>query len=991
MAVRNGILPLTLSALVTPLLVAGGSATAAPVTSTAPRGDFHDPAAHGMVVTDDANLRDPVRQVRGVRWQRRAGGYGPGDTWATFVRATGGQWNSAWDQATGAPLRIWGDGMPAPGAMASPQIAEAIARQLLASHLTLLAPGAAVEDFRLVSNDSDGDQRSVGFVQTHRGLRVVGGQVSFRFKNDRLFVIASEAVPNLSVAAPQRRAQLSATRLRQETSARLGALGLPADAQVVAALNEPEPVVLPLLGEHSILGALVVVPQQVTSAQLGSWTVYADPATGAAMALQSHSRYANGRVLYNVPVRYPGTSRSNLPAPRFKVNIGGADKVTSSTGAVTWSPDSQQTLVTSLTGDLVTIVNKSGMPEASATLTISPDQDAVWDARGNATDDAQVTAAIHAGLAKEYVRGFAPTLPILDQVLVTNVNVNAVCNASYDTQTKNLNFYRSSTQCENTGRLADVVYHEFGHAMHHASIIEGVGAMDGALSEGLADFLAVSITDDPGMGRGFFYNDTALRHLDPEGKEPRWPEDVGEIHKTGIIIGASLWDLRKALITSMGRPAAIAHVNKLFHAVAKRATDIPTALVEVLAADDDDGNLANGTPNECTILTEFGKHGLRSVTGISTSSGSVVASAAGTAPVTVTLLGRSPRCASDAVSSVEIVWRPATSGPEGGRIQAAPTGTPDVWGADVPVTRSGIATFTATVTLASSAKFVLPDNYADAAYQLYEGQTIPLLCANMDQSPLSAGWVGSSGWEWGAPSGASKLDPPAAFTGNGVLGTVLNGNYAKESTYTLTLPTIDVENYSDVRLQYRRWLSVEDSFYDKAQITTNGNVAWTNATDGQGEDSALHNVDREWRFHDVALTSKFRGKQLTVAFSLTSDAGLEFGGWALDDLCIVANPASICGDGQVTGQEECDSGAANSDKPNNCRLDCKRATCGDGIVDKGEECDAGGEETAACTATCFSTDSGGCCDAGSGPGGPALLSLLTLGLIGLARRRRATT
>lgn len=984
MDVRNGILPLTLSAL----LAHWSAASAAPVTGLAPHSDFHDPAAHGMVVTADAQLRGSVRQVRGVRWQRRAGGHGPGDTWSTFVRATGGQWNSAWDQATGAPLRIWGEGLAAPGAMASPQIAEAIARQLLASHLALLAPGAAVEDFRLVSNHSDGDQRSVGFVQTYQGLRVVGGQVSFRFKNDRLFVIASEAVPNLTVSVPQRRARLSATRLRQEATARLASLGLPADAQVMTALVEPEPVVLPLVGEHSILGARVVVPQQVTSPQFGSWTVYSDPSTGAAMALQSHSLYANGRVLYNVPVRYPGKPRASLPATRMKVTIGGTEVVTSGTGAVTWSPDSPQTLITSLTGELVTIVNKSGMAVASATLTISPGQDAVWDASGTATDDAQVTAAVHAGLAKEYVRSFAPTLPILDQVLVTNVNVNAVCNASYDTQNKNLNFYRSSSQCENTGRLADVIYHEFGHAMHHASIIEGVGAMDGALSEGLSDFLAVSITEDPGMGRGFFYNDTALRHLDPEGKEPRWPEDVGEIHKTGIIIGASLWDLRKALIVSMGRTAAIPHVNRIFHAVAKRASDIPTALVEVLAADDDDGNLANGTPNECTILSEFGKHGLRSVTGISTSPGSVVAGAGGTAPVTVTLLGRSPRCASDAVSSVEITWRPGISGPEGGRIQATATGTPEVWAAEVPVTRSGIATFTATVTLASSAKFVLPDNYADAAYQLYEGQTIPLLCANMDQNPLTADWTGSAGWEWGAPSGASKLDPAAAFSGNGVLGTILNGNYSAEKSYTLTLPTVDVQSYSDVRLQYRRWLSVEDSFYDKAQITANDNVAWTNATDGRGEDSALHNVDREWRFHDVPLTSKFRGNQLTVGFSLTSDQGLEFGGWAIDDLCIVANPASICGDGQVSGQEECDAGAANSDKPNNCRLDCKRATCGDSIVDKGEECDDGAETTS-CTATCFSTDTGGCCDAGSGPGGPALLSLLTLGLIGLSRRRRA--
>lgn len=49
-----------------------------------------------------------------------------------------------------------------------------------------------------------------------------------------------------------------------------------------------------------------------------------------------------------------------------------------------------------------------------------------------------------------------------------------------------------------------------------------------------------------------------------------------------------------------------------------------------------------------------------------------------------------------------------------------------------------------------------------------------------------------------------------------------------------------------------------------------------------------------------------------------------------------------CGDGAVDGQEECDKGAANSDRTADaCRLDCKRPKCGDGVVDTGEVCDPG--------------------------------------------------
>ena len=88
-----------------------------------------------------------------------------------------------------------------------------------------------------------------------------------------------------------------------------------------------------------------------------------------------------------------------------------------------------------------------------------------------------------ASTAKAYVRAnLNPTLPLLDETLTVNVNINQTCNANYDGE--NINFYRStqpnpngqaSTQCMNTARLSDVVYHEFGHALHHHSIIPGVG------------------------------------------------------------------------------------------------------------------------------------------------------------------------------------------------------------------------------------------------------------------------------------------------------------------------------------------------------------------------------------------------------------------------------------------------------------------------------------------------------------------------------------
>ena len=129
---------------------------------------------------------------------------------------------------------------------------------------------------------------------------------------------------------------------------------------------------------------------------------------------------------------------------------------------------------------------------------------------------------------------------------------------------------------------------------------------------------------------------------------------------------------------------------------------------------------------------------------------------------------------------------------------------------------------------------------------------------------------------------------------------------------------------------------------------------------------------------------------LTVGWDLTADQGLHLGGWQLDDVCVVANVNSVCGDGIKSRTEGCDDGHANADKPNTCRTYCLRPACGDGIVDDGEECDRGQGGDGTCSATCQAIELptlGGCCSTSGGPGGSLALGAIVLGLLGRRRRR----
>jgi hypothetical protein len=955
-----------------------------PAHAVAPRTAGPRMAAQHLTAMPAAGTTKPLRAAPDVRFATVAS-----PAWKAFTAAAGGTWRAAYDRATGVPNRIWGSGILVFGSVASPSVAETFARQWLADNIELVAPGSAPDDFELISNHSDGEIRSLGFVQRLDGRRVVGGQISFRFKRDRLIAIGSEALPNITAPQPRSRMTRAALQTRATTALRRD-LALPS-APVTTPGDE---VVLPLVADDAVLGYRIARPLTIDGGIEGRYLAYADVATGDIIAVHQLNAYASGTLMYRTVDRYPARARIDRPATRTAVTVNGTAQTTSTTGTLTWGSESPVTVATAVAGDLVKIVNKYDADGvlASAALTLPPNGMALWDATGNALEDAQVNVYIHANRVKEFVATHLdPELPLLARRMNANVNIGQECNAFFDGTS--INFFQSSMKCENTGLLEDVIVHEFGHALHSAEIIEGVGTFDGAMSEGAADFLAASMTNDSGMGRGFFYVDTPLRELDPPDKEYRWPEDILEIHHTGMIYGGALWDLRKALIEAFGEAEGTRIVQKLYVGTLRRSTSIPTSLIEALVEDDDDGNLANGTPHECYIRTAYGRHGLRTVSGNIVAPSPLVQQAKSTL-VRIELTGLTDRCNGDEIESVTVDWRPSTTVEPKAGSATATRAADGIYFVQLPLAIEGKLYYRARVKFVDGSVLTLADNLADPYYELYQGHTVPLYCTNFeDIDPFQEGWTTgeSSNWEWGEPGGGAT-DPPFAYSGNHVLGQKLGGDYRENAYSWVKTPPIDVGRWTDVHLQYRRWLAVEDSHFDQARVTVNDKRAWLNFTANLGDSSSTHHIDREWRYHDVALSGYSPTNVFTVGWDLTTDAGLELGGWHLDDVCIVANINSVCGDGVKSPTEGCDEGVMNADEPNRCRTYCLRPACGDNIVDENEECDHGPGD-ATCSPSCQIVELptlGGCCSSSSGTGIPGAMALTTIvgGLVLRRRRRR---
>ena len=892
--------------------------------------------------------------------------------WREFEAEAGGTWRSLWDLGTGVPLRLYGSGIPAPGTVGSAVKAAAFSRAVLARHVALLAPGAGVEDFVLVSNHLHGGIRTVAFAQQLRGLRVVGGQVSFRFKHDRLVVLASEALPDVAVdaaAAEVVTATAAAATVASVAVEQRARRWIVADfGAAVTRARVTGPVVWPLVasrgGARAVQYRVVWVVTVGTRSPLGLWDVYVDGVTERPVARRQRLRFGSGTVYYNAPERWPGSVRRDYPAPTAAVLVGAVPGTTDASGTVSWSGTDTVSVTARAAGTYVRAHNEMG-EEAGAVLDLADTGQVTWNAAIDEFVDAQIVAFVHANVAKEFSRTLAPDLAWLDEELVVNVNIDSACNAVSDGN--ELHFFQSSNWCENTGRIADVVYHEFGHTLHFHSLVAGGGTFDEALSEGLADYMSATITGDSGMGRGFFRTNSPLRELDPPGSEAVWPDDIDDdSHETGLIFGGAMWDLRKALVVDLGEADGAALADRLFFAAMQRASDIPSSYVEILLADDDDGDVSNGTPHLCAIRGAFAAHGLTgeemvvSGLGIGTP---VLNGQELSIRVDLPAFG----CASAEVDQATIYWELRSEPGLGEEI--AMVWDASVFAASLPEVMEGeVIRYLVVLELSDGAVVRFPRNPADPLYETFVGVLETLYCIDFEHDPERMGWThglsagtpgdGADDWRWGRPTaGADSGDPPAAYSGQYVFGNDLgggtfNGLYQADKVNYALSPVIDAAGYDGVRLQYRRWLSVQDGAYDQATLYANDQPVWTNLKTSRGD---VHHQDYEWRFHDVDLTDALNAiENVQLKFELRSNGQIEMGGWTLDDVCVMGWVAPFCGDFRLSLGEACDDGYDNSDTlPDACRSDCRPARCGDGVVDSLEECDDGNEvDTDRCTNSC---------------------------------------
>jgi len=257
------------------------------------------------------------------------------------------------------------------------------------------------------------------------------------------------------------------------------------------------------------------------------------------------------------------------------------------------------------------------------------------------------TQFYHLNRIKQTARFWLPSNTWLQGKLTANVNINNTCNAFWN---GTVNFYRSGGGCGNTGEIAAVSIHEWGHGMDQ----NDGGGYDNP-SEAYADVVAILQSRESCVGRGFFidgstcsgYGDscltcTGIREMDWDARQAHTPATPAnftqpncgggggpcgrEVHCESYVPSESMYDLAARDLPAMGVDADTAwqHTERLFYTSRAGSggnvinCSLPNAdscntgswFNTLRVADDDDGDLSNGTPHAEAIFAAFDRHGI---------------------------------------------------------------------------------------------------------------------------------------------------------------------------------------------------------------------------------------------------------------------------------------------------------------------------------------------------------------------------------------------
>ncbi|MFH1464912.1 MAG: hypothetical protein ABIO70_11060 [Pseudomonadota bacterium] len=778
-------------------------------------------------------------------------------SWRDFTARWGGRWGARWDERDGSPRFLWAPGV------------SLVRAEALVADVARLAHVDPAE-LGLAARVQTGERTILRYERRWRGAPVEGDHVSLVVVNGRIGAVWVQLSP----------VHLAATPVE-------GELVLP-----VPTWKAGRPWIDPAEGSAAFL---------VTRHEEGAHVVYTDR---AGREVQRYDTRHMATVTLTHDERTVGDDLVEAPAVEVTVtDSAGATALTAADGSHALSG----ALTVALEGPSLVVRNNY------ADIAVSGTDDTLLE--GGVSLPLAATQVQHTfHVLWDWLSDRWPSHPWLGAQVPAQVELNtSACNAFYDGV--GINFYVGySGYCNDPGRIADVILHELGHGVHHHILATGTFASD--LSEGAADFTSATILDSPFLAPEFYVGSAYLRELETDHV---YPDDViGEVHYDGLIWGSFLWDLRERWIDDYGYDAGVEQTDLLFLGALQQGPTLTDAYEAVIVADDDDGDLSNGTPHACELIDLLDVHGL------------------GPGPIGVVMFDHAPLdsqgsfteayevsfdlyeltdgCGDLDTGTVQLWYSTeaeATPGidtegedtglafdPHEGWVSVALDHDGDTWTGAIPrqPATTTVRYFMQASSTDGSQTVYTHAGQATGVYTFRVGDRAALWCEGFESGasdwdhgggtpafPDTSGYY-TDQWVYGAPTGGSFV-PDAPWEGANIATTGLDELYVPNNLQYLRSPEVMVTDPGlMLTFSFRRWLTVEDGIYDHAVLSVNDAPVWENpATEG----GSSHTLDEGWTLQEVDLAPLLSAAgRARFTWTLSSDPGLEFGGWALDQVCV---------------------------------------------------------------------------------------------------------
>ncbi|MBI2084899.1 MAG: proprotein convertase P-domain-containing protein [Candidatus Aenigmarchaeota archaeon] len=464
--------------------------------------------------------------------------------------------------------------------------------------------GIGEENIRLVSGNYDGPSYAnhnsgtsyVFYEQMHNGIPIYGSYIGLISVNGEDVLIKSNVYPGISVGTEPSINADDAVKLAQTN------LGTDSDPLNYSLM------IFPVNYEKNDY-VLAWKIQFSTLHPPAAWEIFVDAQKRKVIFKQNRilDLSVSGNVIGFV---YP----ENPSRPKAVVNFSGLNvsafqngkivgsSITNANGSYNITGVSGDVYVISeLNGPFVNVINED-QSKANHSLLVSTPSVHNWNWSANDTSYKQEESNVfyHVNRIHDFITKGSPfDISQMNYQVPANVEYgSSSCNAFADPNAGSINFFGPDGGCEATSLGSDVIYHEYTHLV----IDKVMNILDpspdengGSIHEGVADYFSATLRNDSVIGNEIL-PESSIRYLNNSLK---MPEDFSEeVHDDGRIIAGALWDLRGLLGNSTAD-------NLTIRTMKLRGQTFTQFLADMFIADDNNGNLADGTPHTSEICRAF--------------------------------------------------------------------------------------------------------------------------------------------------------------------------------------------------------------------------------------------------------------------------------------------------------------------------------------------------------------------------------------------------